>query len=110
MDLKGTWDRGGFGPKATATGVHPASRAATGREAVPANHVRQRWESSVEFFPWCGFYQKRMRKDWLEQDYTYSEDRRALLSEPIRKQVFNYEEDRAQAETYLRDDCAQRCQ
>ena len=23
----------------------------------------------------------------LEQDYTYSEDRRALLSEPIRKQV-----------------------
>ena len=47
MDLKGTWDRGGFGPKATATGVHPASRAATGREAVPANHVRQRWESSA---------------------------------------------------------------
>ena len=31
--------RGGFGPKATATGVHCVSRA-TGRKAVPANHVR----------------------------------------------------------------------
>ena len=41
VDLKGTWDRDGFGPKATATGVHPASSAATGHEAVPANHVRQ---------------------------------------------------------------------
>ena len=87
MDLKGTWDRGGFGPKATATGVHPASRAATGREAVPANHVRQSWESSSSFFLWCGFYKKRMGEVMLEQDYTYSEDRRALLSEPIRKQV-----------------------
>ena len=47
MDLKGTWDRGGFGPKATAAGVDPASGAASGREAVPANHVRQRWESSA---------------------------------------------------------------
>ena len=45
--LEGDLDRGGFGPKATATGVHPASRAATGREAVPANHVRQRWESNA---------------------------------------------------------------
>ena len=53
MDLKGTWDRGGFGPKATAAGVDPASGAASGREAVPANHVRQRWEWSLY---WRGLY------------------------------------------------------
>ena len=85
MDLKGTWTAVDLGLRPPPPGSTP--RAATGREAVPANHVRQRWESIVEFFSWCGFYQKRMRKDWLEQDYTYSEDRRALLSEPIRKQV-----------------------
>ena len=62
VDLKGTWDRGGFGPKATATGVHPASRAATGREAVPANHGTA--EMGVERAPvlWCGFYKKEQGK------------------------------------------------
>ncbi len=68
MDLKGTWDRGGFGPKATAAGVDPASGAASGREAVPANHVRQRWESSARAGVWCGFYKKRKGKDWGEGD------------------------------------------
>ena len=61
VGLKGTWDRGGFGPKATATGVHPAPRAAAGREAVPANHVRQRWIRAGDL--WCGFYKKRKGKD-----------------------------------------------
>ena len=61
---EGDLDRGGFGPKATATGVHPASRAATGREAVPANHVRQRWESKLEQVSlWCGFTKKSKGKD-----------------------------------------------
>ena len=86
MDLKGTWDRGGFGPKATATGVHPASGAASGREAVPANHVRQRWESNLYG---AGFTKKSKPpggKD-EEKELILQEDRRALLSEPIRKQV-----------------------
>ena len=53
------------GPKATATGARPTLRRARhGREAVPANHVRQRWESSARaLFSWCGFYKKRKGKD-----------------------------------------------
>ena len=60
--LEGDLDRGGFGPKATATGVHPASRAATGREAVPANHVRQRWEAALEQVSYGAGFTKRKGK------------------------------------------------
>ena len=68
MDLKGTWDRGGFGPKATAAGVDPASGAASGREAVPANHVRQRWELTLEQLSMVRVLQKRARERTEEKE------------------------------------------
>ena len=90
--MKGTWDRGGFGPKATATGVHPASRAATGREAVPANHVRQRWESSARAEAREGSYgagftkrEKRERSEAKEINPTARTGERCSASQYVNK-------------------------
>ena len=64
------------GPKATATGARPTLRRARHRrEAVPANHVRQRWGL-------VRIYNKREGKGWGNGRESPRGDRRALLSEP----------------------------
>lgn len=64
------------GPKATATGARPTLRRARHRrEAVPANHVRQRWGL-------VRIYNKREGEGWGNGRESPRGGRRALLSEP----------------------------
>ena len=64
------------GPKATATGARPTLRRARHRrEAVPANHVQQRWGL-------VRIYNKRKGKGWGNGRESPRGGRRALLSEP----------------------------
>ena len=43
VGFKGAWDRGGFGPKATATGAHSASRTPPGaKQSSPTTYGRDR--------------------------------------------------------------------
>ena len=85
VGFKGTWDRGGFGPKATAAGVDPASGAASGREAVPANHVRQRWESSAGSYG-AGFTKReRERTEAKEINPTARTGERCSASQYVNK-------------------------
>ena len=63
-------------PKATATGARPTLRRARHRrEAVPANHVRQRWGL-------VRIYNKREGEGWGNGRESPRGGRRALLSEP----------------------------
>ena len=64
------------GPKATATGARPTLRRARHRrEAVPANHVRQRWGL-------VRIYNKREGEGWGNGRESPRGGRRALPSEP----------------------------